>query len=63
MKQIDKIIDYENGNLDLNETLELFSELLKTGVVWQLQGYYGRTAMGLIEHGFLNKNGDILKTE
>lgn len=48
---ISKIIDYENGELDVDETIELFQDLIDTGVVWQLQGTYGRTAARLIEEG------------
>lgn len=33
------------------EVLEAFQQLIDTGVVWQLQGFYGRTAHRLIELG------------
>ncbi len=46
------IIDYENGELDDEQTIELFQRLIDTGIVWQLQGSYGRTAAALIEQGF-----------
>lgn len=61
MTLVDKIIAYETGELSNSETLELFSELIKTGQVWQLQGSYGRTAHALIERGYLDKDGNILK--
>lgn len=60
---VDKIIDYESGDLEFTETLELFSELIKNGMVWQLQGHYGRTASVLIDNGYISKTGEILKTE
>jgi hypothetical protein len=41
--------------------VELFSELIKNGMAWTLQGNYGRTAKALIDAGYLNKEGDILK--
>lgn len=56
---IDKIIRYEQGELDDSGTLELFSELIKTGQCWTLQGHYGRTARHLIDSNFIDKNGTI----
>lgn len=32
--------------------IEAFQSLIDSGVVWQLQGWYGRTARGLIEAGY-----------
>jgi hypothetical protein len=58
--KIEKIIQYENGELNMNETIKLFSELIKSGIVWQLQGSYGRTAMDLIDSGYLDIHGNIL---
>lgn len=51
MDQIDKIIAFEDGSLGRDETIELFQELIDSGLVWQLQGFYGRTARDLIEAG------------
>lgn len=51
MVPVDKIIDYESGELDQEETIAFFQELIDTGLAWQLQGHYGRTAADLIEAG------------
>ncbi len=56
----DDIIKYENGELSETETVELFSHLIKTGLAWSLQGFYGRTAQSLIENDILNEDGGIL---
>lgn len=53
------IIDYEMGNLDDAETLRLFSELVKNGMVWSLQGHYGRSASAMIQDGWLERDGTI----
>ena len=53
MSEIDKIIAYEQGELNDVEAVELFQTLLDSGVVWQLQGHYGRTAKALIEQGYI----------
>jgi hypothetical protein len=37
------------------EYLEAWQYLVDTGVVWQLQGFYGRTAASLIEAGAIRK--------
>lgn len=59
---VDRIIAYEQGELSPKATIELFSELIKNGQAWSLQGHYGRTAMNLINNGYLDKKGKILKT-
>jgi len=48
---VGKIIDFENGELSDDETIELFQYLIDTGKAWTLQGYYGRYAMDLINNG------------
>ena len=55
MMQIDKIIAYEQGDLSVQETIDLFKELLKTGLVWKLQGHYQRTLKHLIENGHIKE--------
>ena len=59
MGTISKIIQYENGELGTWEMVELFSELIKNGQAWSLQGSYGRSANSLIEAGYLTAEGDI----
>ena len=46
-----KIISYENGEMDNEEFLDFFQELVNSGLCWQLQGHYGRTAHALIMEG------------
>lgn len=59
---VDKIIAYESGELtDNNEILELFSELLKSGTIYGLQGSYQRIASDLVANGYLSIKGEILK--
>lgn len=53
MNLVDKIIDYENGNLTHIEVLSLFQELVNTGMAWELRGSYGRTAMDLLKSGLI----------
>jgi len=48
------IIAYEAGELDEGETLELFQDLVDTGLAWQLQGHYGRAAQALIQQGLVS---------
>lgn len=48
---IEKIMDYESGNMTDEETVEFFQELIDTGMVYKLQGTYGRTAEMLINAG------------
>ncbi len=56
---VDKIIAYENGGLTGTETVELFAQLIKSGMAWTLQGHYGRTAKALIDSGYIDEAGNI----
>jgi hypothetical protein len=56
---VDKIISFESGELSSKGILELFSELIKTGQAWSLQGCYGRTAQALIDKGLIDTQGVI----
>ena len=56
---VDKIIAYEAGELDNQGILELFSELIKSGQAWQLQGSYGRQAQNFIDNNLINNEGVI----
>ena len=54
MEFIDKIIAYENDELSDEDTIELFQELVNSGLCWKLQGHYGRTAQYLINEGLID---------
>lgn len=49
----DHILAFEAGELDETETIELFQHLIDTGLAWSLQGSYGRTAMRMLEAGYV----------
>jgi len=49
----DKIADYEMGSMSDKEMLDLFQELVDTGMAWRLQGHYGRMADHLIEEEYI----------
>ncbi len=53
MDTVSKLMAYENGEFDEEETIELFQELVNNGMAWQLQGHYGRTAKDLIDDGLV----------
>ena len=59
MNITDKIIAYECGDIDEAEVLELFAELIRTGMAWQLQGHYKRVAYDLIDGDYIDTNGNI----
>jgi hypothetical protein len=54
---LDAIIAFEQGELDEDGVVELFQHLVDTGLAWQLQGFYGRTAADLIEAGLVTVPG------
>lgn len=63
MLDVSKIVAYEQGDIgdctvplaEQTDLLELFQELVNTGLAWQLQGHYGRTAARLIRLGYIDE--------
>ena len=51
---VDRIVAFEAGELDEDGIVDLFTYLIRTGYVWQLQGFYGRTAMELMRNGYID---------
>jgi len=49
---------FEQGELTQEETIEGFQHLIDSGLCWQLQGTYGRTAAHLIEAGYCHQKGE-----
>ncbi len=43
--------DFEAGQLNEQETIEFFQELIDSGLAWTMPGSYGRTAMAMIRSG------------
>jgi hypothetical protein len=57
---VGRMTAFENGELDDDQALELFGELIKSGMAWQLQGAYGRTAGDLIARGIITPEGEVV---
>lgn len=55
MDYIDEIIAYEQGELPDDEIIALFQRLLDSGLVWKLQGHYGRTASALLRANLIQE--------
>ena len=48
---VGRIMDFESGQMDENQIVPFFQDLIDTGMAWQLQGSYGRAAARLIRQG------------
>lgn len=48
---VNRIMAYESGELDYDEIVVLFQDLIDSGLVWNLQGHYGRIARMLLDDG------------
>jgi len=42
------------------EQLEAWAYLIKTGLCWSLQGWFGRNARNLIDNGVISEKGKLL---
>lgn len=49
----ERIIQYEQGELNQDQTIQLFQELVDSGLITKLQGHYGRVAFQLMEAGLI----------
>ena len=47
--------DPEGAGMTEQEYLDMWQHLVDTGMCWTLQGWYGRTAMDLIEQGAIKR--------
>tara|TARA_B100001094_G_scaffold73520_1_gene69857 strand:+ start:437 stop:616 length:180 start_codon:yes stop_codon:yes gene_type:complete len=54
----DRIVEYESGELNQDQTIQLFQELVDSGLIMQLQGHYGRMAFQLMEAGLITVDSD-----
>jgi hypothetical protein len=50
---VDQVIRYESGEMEEEEMITFFQDLVNTGAAWKLQGSYGRTARDLIDAGLV----------
>lgn len=55
-------IAYESDELSEEEVIDGFQRLIDSGLVWSLQGNYGRTALQLIEDGHCHHQGTYPNT-
>lgn len=50
---VDFILLFESDyDLTDEEIIEGFQHMINSGIVWELQGFYGRTAQNLIDNGY-----------
>lgn len=49
---VNEIMEYESGDMSDDRIVAFFQKLIDTGLAWQLQGSYGRTAKALIDAGY-----------
>ena len=59
---VNDVMRYESGEMDEDEMIAFFQRLIDDGIVWQLQGSYGRTAQSLIDAGLCHPAHTASKT-
>lgn len=56
MNLYDRMFAWETGELqDEEQEIELFQELVDSGLAWQLQGFYGRHAAAMLTAGLIHR--------
>jgi hypothetical protein len=55
----DRLFSYELGELNEEQTLQFFADLVASGWAHDLQGHYGRTARDLITAGWITEDGEV----
>ena len=65
-KEFEEMTDFEAcmiaeevGEHPFEKTVRAWSHLIKTGLCWKLQGWFGRCANSIIEGGSINEHGEI----
>jgi len=53
-----KIIEFENGEMEDEEVGHFFQELIDTELLWHLQGTYQRIARTLVDAGVCHWQGN-----
>jgi hypothetical protein len=56
---VNRLLDYESGELDTFGFLELFAELVRTGQAWELHDFYELVATDLMRRGYITPEGTI----
>jgi hypothetical protein len=55
---LSQMIKWEQGELDVCQTVLLFEHLIDSGLCWKLQGCYGREAAKLIRAGLCTEKSN-----
>ena len=50
---VERMIAYESGELNEQQTFQLFQDLVDSGMIMNLQGHYQRLAAQLLEAGLI----------
>jgi hypothetical protein len=60
---VDDIIRYEQDEMSQGEVVNFFQGMIDSGLAWQFQGHYGRTAAALIEHGYCAGDSSVVDSK
>lgn len=63
MKMIDMLMAYEAGDLGKEQIVELFQNLVDSGLIFGLQGSYMSTAKALVEAGLIDLSTSVSTEE
>lgn len=52
MPNVNDLIAFKNGEMEENQFIAFVQDGIDKGWIWQLQGFYGRTANQMIQMGY-----------
>lgn len=60
MPDVNDIMRFEQGEMEEDEVYPFFQKMIDSGMVWNLQGSYGRAAANLIAMGYCTDTHGVL---
>ncbi len=61
LKMVSRVEELESEEISDHRMMDIMALLIESGEVWKLRGSFGRVATTLIDEGYIDSNGKVLK--